>query len=106
MADTIMDGIGTLSGRVYGVAGAALTLLIAGIALGNAILIYVSLVPFFFVFFSLAHQRTGSVAVTRAESVITASTSEVVGISITVEMGRGVRYRYCRRRTAGALRAG
>ncbi len=89
MADTVKGGIGTLSGRVYSLAGAALTLLIAGIALGNAIFIYVSLVPFFFVFFSLAHQQTGSVAVTRAESVIMASTSEVVGISITMEMGRG-----------------
>ncbi len=70
-------------------AGAALTLLVAGIALGNAIIIYLSLVPFFFVFFSLAYRRTGSVTVTRGESVFSASTSEVVRVSITADLGRG-----------------
>jgi uncharacterized protein (DUF58 family) len=65
-----------------------MTLLVAGIALGNAILIYLSLVPFFFVFFSLAYRRAGYVAVTRAERVITASTSEVVRLSITADLGR------------------
>ena len=81
--------IETLTGRVSSEAGAFLILLITGIALGNAILVYISLVPFLFLVFSLAHPGPGTVEVTRAGDVTTVLTNEAVSVAVTLTSAGG-----------------
>jgi uncharacterized protein (DUF58 family) len=78
-----------LTGRVSEEAGAFLILLVAGIALGNAILVYLSLVPFMFLVFSLASPRPGSVKVARVCDSTTALAGEAVRISLALDVCGG-----------------
>ncbi|HMK47555.1 MAG TPA: DUF58 domain-containing protein [Methanocella sp.] len=82
-----------LSRRASSDAGTFLFLLLSGIALGNTIMIYLSLVPLFFVLFSLANNpQPDHIQVTRRTSAATTCTDEAVEISITLKMegGRGI----------------
>jgi uncharacterized protein (DUF58 family) len=81
--------IETLTGRVSGEAGAFLVLLIAGLALGNTALVYISLVPFLFLVFSLANPGPETIRVTRTDDVVTALTNEAVSVSITLTSAGG-----------------
>ncbi len=78
-----------LTGRVSEEAGAFLIMLVAGIALGNAILVYLSLVPFMFLVFSLASPGPGSVKVARAGDVATTLAGEAVSVSLSLDVGGG-----------------
>jgi uncharacterized protein (DUF58 family) len=64
-------------------------LLVAGLALGNAILVYLSLVLFMFPVLSLAIPGPGSVKVTRVGDVATTLAGEAVSISLSPEVGGG-----------------
>jgi uncharacterized protein (DUF58 family) len=81
--------IETLTGRVSGEAGAFLLLLIAGLALGNTALVYISLVPFLFLVFSLAHPGPETVRVTRTGDVSTVLTNKAVSVSIVLTSAGG-----------------
>ena len=78
-----------LTGRVSEEAGAFLIMLVAGIALGNSILVYLSLVPFMFLVFSLASPGPGSVKVARAGDVATTLAGEAVSVSLSLDVGGG-----------------
>lgn len=78
-----------LTGRVSEEAGAFLIMLVAGIALGNAVLVYLSLVPFMFLVFSLSSPGPGSVKVARAGDVATTLAGEAVSVSLALEVGGG-----------------
>jgi uncharacterized protein (DUF58 family) len=81
--------IDTLTGRVSGEAGAFLLLLIAGLALGNTALVYISLVPFLFLVFSLAHPGPETVRVTRTGDVSTVLTNQAISVSIVLTSAGG-----------------
>jgi uncharacterized protein (DUF58 family) len=78
-----------LTGRVSEEAGAFLILLVAGIALGNAILVYLSLVPFMFLVFSLAGPGPGSVKVAHVCDGTTAQAGEAVRVSLALDVCGG-----------------
>jgi uncharacterized protein (DUF58 family) len=81
--------IDTLTGRVSGETGVFLITLVAGMALGNAVLVYLSLVPFLFLVFSLASPGPESVCITRTGDVTTALTGEAAGVSLTLAIRGG-----------------
>ncbi|HTX44574.1 MAG TPA: DUF58 domain-containing protein, partial [Methanocella sp.] len=77
------------SRRMAGEAGMFLAFMTAGIAFGNTILIYLSLVPFFFIVMSLAYRGPADIRVTRGEKVITAHKNEGVTASVTINTDSG-----------------
>jgi uncharacterized protein (DUF58 family) len=81
--------IETLTGRVSGEAGAFLILLLAGLALGNAALVYISLVPFLFLVFSLSRPGPEAVVVTRTGDVATVLTNQAVSVSVDLTSAGG-----------------
>jgi uncharacterized protein (DUF58 family) len=78
-----------LTGRVSEEAGAFLIMLVAGIALGNAVLVYLSLVPFLFLVFSLASPGPGPVKVARAVDVTTVLAGEAASVSMALDVCGG-----------------
>jgi uncharacterized protein (DUF58 family) len=78
-----------LSERAVSEAGIFLALAIAGIALGNTMLIYLSLVPFFFIVYSLVYGRPGDITVTREEGTLNVWTNENVQVPMTIAAGSG-----------------
>jgi uncharacterized protein (DUF58 family) len=77
------------SRRMAGEAGIFLAFMTAGIAFGNTILIYLSLVPFFFIVMSMAYRGPADIKVIREEKVITAHKNEAVTVSVTINTDNG-----------------
>ncbi len=78
------------SRRMAGEAGIFLALMTAGIAFGSGILIYLSLVPFFFIVMSLAYRGPADIRVAREEKLIRAHKDEAVTASVTISTDGGV----------------
>ncbi len=78
------------SRRMAGEAGIFLAFLTAGIAFGNTILIYLSLVPFFFIVMSMAYRGPADIKVIREEKVIRAHKNEAVTVSVNISTDNGV----------------
>jgi uncharacterized protein (DUF58 family) len=77
------------SRRMAGEAGLFLAFMTAGIAFGNTILIYISLVPFFFIIMSLAYRGPVDVKAVREEKVITAHKGEHITVPVTINTDNG-----------------
>jgi len=78
------------SRRMVSEAGIFLAFMTAGIAFGNTILIYISMVPFFFIVMSMAYRGPADTRVIREEKVITAHKNEAVKVSVTINTDNGV----------------
>jgi uncharacterized protein (DUF58 family) len=69
---------------------AFLTLFLAGVFLGNIILIYVSLIPLFSIIFALAFNQPRRIAVNRMKKYLTSYVDEDVKVSFQVEVPDGI----------------
>jgi uncharacterized protein (DUF58 family) len=78
------------SRRMASEAGMFLAFMTAGIAFGNIIFIYISLVPFFFIVISMAYRGPSEATVARGEKVIRAHKNEAVTVSLTLNMDNGI----------------
>ncbi len=69
-----------------------LLLSIAGVALGNVVFLYLSLLPLFYVIVSLTYRRPSGIKVTRKESSAVAWVDQCLEVSLTatVDNGRGI----------------
>lgn len=79
----------TFSRRMADEAGIFLALLIIGIDVGNMALVYISLVSFFFIVFSMAYRKIGVTRIIRMDKLIRAQRNEAIRISVDVEIDRG-----------------
>jgi uncharacterized protein (DUF58 family) len=78
------------SRRMASEAGIFLAFMTVGLAFGNKILIYISLVSFFFIVVSIAYRGPTDIQVIREEKVVRAHKNEIVTVPVTVNMDSGV----------------